>query len=402
MEEVTLYILQESLFSFEELQKLESKERLPIFFSALDLRPYAKELRSRSPRGADGHCRQGILRALLAAPLENISTFTGLHRRLDMDLRFRYQCGLRLDREAPSVATLSRVFADLTSKDLAKRLFEDLVTRCKQEGIIDGSHVAIDSAAIHAYEKKQPKRKSELTGNANWGAKFDSFGNKVKWFGYKLHLAVDTKSELPMALAVTPAHVHDGDMAPDLMEQVAAKTKVSFFVLDAGYDQLKNYEAARNLNAQAIIPMNLRNEKEPPAGMMSNGTPCCSMGFPMIYWGADGDVLKFRCPHATGKVDCPLGMAACSSSNYGMVVKMDITSDLRRYSTPHRDSKRWKELYNERTSVERCNSRLKTYLTADAMHVWGIRKVTTHQYLNAIVLLASALAMVRHSSKAAA
>lgn len=192
-----MYILQESLFSFNELQKLESKERLPIFFSALDLRSYAKELRSGSSRGADGHCRQGILRALLAAPLENIDTFTGLHRRLDVDLRFRYQCGLRLDREAPSIATLSRVFAELTNKGLAKRLFEDLVARCKQEGIIDGSHVAIDSAAIHAYEKKQPKRKSELTGNANWGAKFDSFGNKVKWFGYKLHLAVDTTSELP-------------------------------------------------------------------------------------------------------------------------------------------------------------------------------------------------------------
>lgn len=35
--------------------------------------------------------------------------------------------------------------------------------------LIDGSHVAIDSAAIHAHEMKQPKRKSELTGNANWG-----------------------------------------------------------------------------------------------------------------------------------------------------------------------------------------------------------------------------------------
>ncbi|ERI10207.1 hypothetical protein HMPREF0083_01699 [Aneurinibacillus aneurinilyticus ATCC 12856] len=91
MEEVTLYILQESLFSFEELQKLESKERLPIFFGALDLRPYAKELRSRSLHGADGHCRQGILRALLAAPLENIDAFSGLYRRLDVDLRFRYE-----------------------------------------------------------------------------------------------------------------------------------------------------------------------------------------------------------------------------------------------------------------------------------------------------------------------
>nr|WP_240961389.1 hypothetical protein [Aneurinibacillus aneurinilyticus] len=62
------------------------------------------------------------------------------------------------------------------------------------------------------------------------------------------------------------------------------------------------------MKAQAIIPMNLRNEKEPPAGMRANGTPCCSMGFPMTYLGANGHVLKVRCPHATGKVDCPLGM----------------------------------------------------------------------------------------------
>lgn len=93
-----MYILQESLFSFEELQKIESKERLPIFFSALDLRPYAKELRNSSPRGTDGHCRQGILRALLAAPLENIDTFTGPKRRLEFDLRFRL---CRVDSQKP-------------------------------------------------------------------------------------------------------------------------------------------------------------------------------------------------------------------------------------------------------------------------------------------------------------
>lgn len=205
-----------------------------------------------------------------------------------------------------------------------------------------------------------------------------------------------------MALSVTPAHVNDGDQAPTLIKQVAVGTKVKFFMLDAGYDQLKNYEAARNVKAQAIIPMNLRNEKEPPTGMTSNGAPCCSMGYEMTYWSVDGDHLRFRCPHATGKVDCPLGMAACSSSNYGMVVKVDTKSDLRRHSSPHRDAKRWTELYNERTSVERCNSRLKTYLTSDALHVWDIQKVTTHQYLNAIVLLASALAMAHKTKKTAA
>ncbi|MNT51241.1 hypothetical protein D3C72_1882000 [compost metagenome] len=78
-----------------------------------------------------------------------------------------------------------------------------------------------------------------------------------------------------------------------------------------------------------------------------------------------------------------------------------MKEDLRRYCSPHRDSQRWKELYNERTSVERCNSRLKTYLTADSMHVWGIQKVTTHQYLNAIVLLVSALALARQKNQLA-
>lgn len=159
----------------------------------------------------------------------------------------------------------------------------------------------------------------------------------------------------------------------------------------------KNYEAAHNVGAQAIIPLNLRNEKEPPEGFSSNGTPRCSMGYDMVYWGQNGKWLKFRCPHAVGKVDCPFGIIWCSSSNYGMVKKIDATKDLRRFSIPHRDSENWQKLYDERTSVERCNSRLKEYLTSNDIHVQGIEKVTTYLYINAIILLASALALKKAS-----
>jgi IS5 family transposase len=107
----------------------------------------------------------------------------------------------------------------------------------------------------------------------------------------------------------------------------------------------------------------------------------------------DAQRLKFRCLHAVGKIDCPLGLAACSDSNYGMVVKKTISEDVRHYANPHRNTRGWTELYNERTSVERCNSRLKENLTANNTHVHGIQKVTTHIYLNVIVLLAFALAM---------
>ena len=399
-----MYILQENLFSFEELQKIEFRIRLPIFFSTLDLRPYAKDLISSSPQGATPHNREGILRALLAAPLEGITTFTDLHDRIDKDLRFRYQCGFDISRRAPSISTLSRVFNMLTQKGLAEKLFYDLVQQCYEEDIIIGENIAIDSTAIDAYERKKPKSKQDGV-NASWGAKFDSFRNKLTWFGYKIHLAVDTKSELPVALEVTPAHVNDGDMGPALVETIASQgyiDRVKYIIGDAGYDQLKNYQVAHRYGAQAIIPLNLRNEQEPPAGFSSNGTPRCSMGYDMVYWGCDRNYLKFRCPHALGKVNCPYGTLWCSSSNYGMVVKVNANDDLRRFSIPHRNSRKWDELYNQRTSVERCNSRLKEYLTTNDLHVGGIEKVKTHALLNAIVLLASALALKKHKNKTGA
>lgn len=70
-----MYVLQVYLFPFEELLNIESKERLSIFFCILDLHSYAKELRSRSPRGTKRYTKVGTLRVLLAAPLEHINTF---------------------------------------------------------------------------------------------------------------------------------------------------------------------------------------------------------------------------------------------------------------------------------------------------------------------------------------
>ncbi|WP_327884747.1 transposase [Aneurinibacillus migulanus] len=92
-------------------------------------------------------------------------------------------------------------------------------------------------------------------------------------------------------------------------------------------------------------------------------------------------------------MDCPHGSAWCSSSSYEMVVKVNPMTDLRRFSVPHRNTKRWRELYNERTSVERVFSRLKENLTVNQLHVRGIQKVKTQVFLNLCVLLASALAI---------
>ena len=75
---------------------------------------------------------------------------------------------------------------------------------------------------MDAHEKSVPSKKIKDDGqSANWGSKRDTDGNRIKWFGYKLHIATDVKSELPVALMVTPASIHDGTMAEDILKAVS-------------------------------------------------------------------------------------------------------------------------------------------------------------------------------------
>ncbi len=39
--------------------------------------------------------------------------------------------------------------------------------------------------------------------------KKDTDGNNIRWFGWEFHIATDTKSELPVAVRITPASISD-------------------------------------------------------------------------------------------------------------------------------------------------------------------------------------------------
>lgn len=394
-----MYIRHQPLFSFETLQEYQPKSRLTLLFETLDLHPCLKELPAQSIRGPKGFSRSAMLHALLAKQLYQIPTFTLLVERLERDLSFAHDCGFRICDARPSVATFSRFYHHLSQTGALGKLFESLVRQGLEKELIQTGAIAIDASQINAYEKARPRKHlTEEETAATWGAKRDTDGNKITWFGYKLHVAVDAQSELPLSLTVTPAHRNDSTQAIPLMEQLPIQPQV--YCMDMGYDITPIYEKAHRLGAKAIIPLNRRGEIEPPAGLDENRTPVCSMGYPMVYWGADAKrgELKFRCPHVCGKVNCPQGSSWCSSSSYGMVVKRKITEDARSVSLPHRTSRKWKELYNLRTSVERVFSRLKELLGANSLKIRGLQKVTAHLTLCCIVLLAGTLALNRNKS----
>jgi len=401
-----MYIRQGVLFSFEDALKMQPKSRLKIILSTLDWQPVLDKLTESGvpDRGRMGYHYCALLNALVAMRLENMNGFTHLVYRLTYDPVLRFDCGFELFGRAPCVATFSRFYVKLAQSGALELLFKVLVEKAEEMGLIDTSAVAIDSTKVEAYEKSVPKKNIDQDGKkADWGIKTDTNGNPVKWYGYKLHAACDVRSGLPLAIHISPASTHDREAIDNLLEDLNQniKNKPSYYVMDAAYDAKEVYDlVCREYKAQAIIPLNRRNAKQPEAGFDWDGTPVCSAGYRMVYWGSSNGKNKFRCPHILGKCDCPFGSSWCSESNYGLVVKTSVKENPRLFNAPHRGTKNWNKLYNLRTFIERCFARLKENLGLETgLKLGKYDKVKTHVYLCAITMYAAVIAVNQHRAK---
>ncbi len=65
------------------------------------------------------------------------------------------------------------------------------------------------------------------------------------WFGYKLHLVVDTLYELPISFVLTPANESDTLQMETLLKKAGAdqvETRPQAVIADKGYDSHDNYQ----------------------------------------------------------------------------------------------------------------------------------------------------------------
>lgn len=397
-----MFIQQECLFSFEEILKFQPKSKLEMILSELSFDNLVLKLsKHRTSCGPKGYPISTLINSYIAMQVERIPTLTDLSEKLKTNPILRYSCGFELLGNTPSPSTLSRFLDKISRITELESEFYTVIDNAISLGIIDGSEVAIDATKIDAYEKSQPKKKLKNDGiSANWGSKNDTDGNQIKWFGYKLHILCDSKSELPLSILLSPASYYDGELAIPLIKKYLNRysgvLNTKFYSMDSGYDQVKNYDYIINeVKATPIIAYNKRREYAPPEGFDENFQPLCSMGYPLTYWGKDGNYLKYRCPHAVGKVECPQGTCWCSNSSYGYCRKININNNPRLIYYPPRHSDSFKLHYNKRTSVERCNSRLKEFLNTDNLRSAGILKAKAFALLNCIALIAGTISINR-------
>lgn len=64
------------------------------------------------------------------------------------------------------------------------------------------------------------------------------------FFGYKLHILVDSKSELPIAFRITTGNVHDSQEYLNLLDDIEEADPKHVYV-DAAYDSEALQDASR-------------------------------------------------------------------------------------------------------------------------------------------------------------
>jgi len=258
--------------------------------------------------------------------------------------------------KTPSHATFSN-FRKKLGEETFFKIFHHLVAQAFAYGIIKGIFTAADATEIWAYAN--PNHSSDP--DAKWGYKSKDYS----FYGYKVHLIVDTKSQLPISIEVTSGNESDSTNLPNLVKQMKKFhpcIETSATMLDAGYDGHPNYKLLSDNNIIQIIALNERGGVNPllsgelsisPDGKIYGPANCT-----LVYWGfcKNRDRHKFRCPAAVKKFNC-LFKSSCSKFFYGRTFYIHPTDDLRLVGRRiSRGTYTWGKLYDLRTSVERTNS----------------------------------------------
>ena len=85
--------------------------------------------------------------------------------------------------------------------------------------------------------------------------------------GYRLHLAVDAKSEMPVAMIVASANENEKKQSLKLLEQASKHVKPRRFVADPQYSSQTHREEALKQGTQPVIPYP-RNQKKDVKGVI--------------------------------------------------------------------------------------------------------------------------------------
>ena len=191
-----------------------------------------------------------------------------------------------------------------------------------------------DATFIKAYSKRDPHENGR--GGSDPDARVGRNG-KTYELGYKLHIAVDAKSELPLAVIAAPANDNEKKHSSLLLRKALKSTKkrTRILVADSQYSCRGLRDQASDYGVRVVIPFPANQQRE-----------------------------------------------------HKRLLRVD------RYFRTHGPTGE-KRVYRLRSSIERANSRLKEQLCLEKHRVRGLRRITIHALICMIAMLLNAVAALR-------
>ncbi len=206
-----------SLFTWQSVESRSDLDRLRLVLGSLADEELMVKLERQRGRGRDDYPVRAMWNSVLAGIVFEHESIESLRRELSRNGELRDVCGfdpLGGAETVPSADAYSRFLKTLMKEEESlETMFDGLLAQLKELLPDLGRHLAVDSKALqsHARGRKDPAESSDP--EADWGVKKKrgrradgTLWEKItSWFGYKLHLLVDSEYELPLAGKVTRA-----------------------------------------------------------------------------------------------------------------------------------------------------------------------------------------------------
>lgn len=229
---------------YETLETLFRKVDLSFAEKVLKEVFHPEDSPGRPPRKPIGVFKAHLLRRLRHIPSDRM-----LVRQLWKDPRLKQICDIEASEPPYGIAVLSRFRSRVGPEKLAL-IIDDALEIIVKKGRIKGETLVLDSTFIKAYSRRNMDNR---TGYSDPESRVGR-AVKAKDLGYKLHLAVDAKSELPVAMIVASANENEKKHSCGLFRRASSKVKFKKLVADPQYSSQGLRDAAVSMGTVPVIP----------------------------------------------------------------------------------------------------------------------------------------------------
>lgn len=218
-----------------------------------------------------------FFRMTLIAYLYGIKSDRQLCEEIRYNFLYRWFCFIPLDLKVPHHSSFTKVRNRLGIKTFQK-IFETIVNKCIELGLIKGTTIITDSSLIHANaalsslieknptvsDSKQKKQKRKIVvSNKTHVSTTDPEATLAKKRGksralrYKVHNAIDGDSRIILDSKVTTGAVHDSVPYIEQLEIIKSRFSINILetIADRAYGSGEILTELKNKQIKSFIPL---------------------------------------------------------------------------------------------------------------------------------------------------